>query len=99
MAQETKGLVLQQGGDTIDTVVLACTHFPLLTDELRAAFGEGITFLDGSEGIARRIVALTQGQAFERSRSDFAVTTGDLADFKALAPAFAAQKITRLERF
>src|SRR5512147_1928261 len=25
-------------GDRIDTVVLACTHFPLLEDELRAAF-------------------------------------------------------------
>ena len=25
-------------GDRIDTVVLACTHFPLLADELRAAF-------------------------------------------------------------
>ena len=45
------------------------------------------------------IVALTQGQSFARSRSDFAVTTGELADFQALAPAFAAQKITRLERF
>ena len=26
------------GGERIDTVVLACTHFPLLDDELRAAF-------------------------------------------------------------
>src|SRR5436305_14864025 len=26
------------GGDRIDTIVLACTHFPLLADELRAAF-------------------------------------------------------------
>lgn len=99
VTREVRGLVLQQGGETIDTVVLACTHFPLLEDELRAALGADVAFLDGSEGIARRIVALTQGQAYGRSRSDFAVTTGDLADFKTLAPAFAAQKITRLERF
>lgn len=99
VAREAKGLVLQQGGEAIDTVVLACTHFPLLEEELRAAFGSDVTLLDGSEGIARRIVALTQGQSFARSRSDFAVTTGELADFQALAPAFAAQKITRLERF
>ena len=99
VAREAKGLVLQQGGEAIDTVVLACTHFPLLEEELRAAFGEDVTLLDGSEGIARRIVALTQGQSFERSRSDFAVTTGELEDFRRLAPAFAAQKITRLERF
>jgi glutamate racemase len=29
------------GGERIDTVVLACTHFPLLAGELGAAFGPG----------------------------------------------------------
>lgn len=29
----------QPGGDRIDTVVLACTHFPLVEDELARAFG------------------------------------------------------------
>jgi glutamate racemase len=31
------GLLDQPGGDRMDTVVLACTHFPLVADELRAA--------------------------------------------------------------
>ena len=31
------GLLDQPGGDRIDTVVLACTHFPLVADELAAA--------------------------------------------------------------
>jgi glutamate racemase len=48
-------------GDRIDTVVLACTHFPLVEDELRAAF-PGIAFVDGGEGIARRIAWLTRDQ-------------------------------------
>lgn len=48
-------------GDRIDTVVLACTHFPLLEDELRAAFPE-VTYVDGGPGIARRIFYLTKGQ-------------------------------------
>ena len=51
------------GGDTIDTVVLACTHFPLLEDELRAAF-PGVTYVDGGAGIARRIAHLTRGQSW-----------------------------------
>ena len=45
----------------IDTVVLACTHFPLLAEELAAA-APHVRFVDGSAGIARRIAHLTQGQ-------------------------------------
>lgn len=48
-------------GDRIDTIVLACTHFPLLETELRAAFPQ-VDFVDGGRGIARRIAYLTEGQ-------------------------------------
>src|SRR5947208_3271340 len=48
-------------GDRIDAVVLACTHFPLLTDELTAAF-PNVRYVDGGEGIARRIAYLTRDQ-------------------------------------
>ena len=43
----------------IDTIVLACTHFPLLGEELRAAY-PNVTYVDGGEGIARRIAWLTR---------------------------------------
>ena len=49
------------GGDRIDTVVLACTHFPLLEEELRTAFPR-VDYVDGGPGIARRIAYLTNGQ-------------------------------------
>lgn len=48
-------------GNQIDTIVLACTHFPLLEDELQSSFPD-VTFVDGGPGIARRIASLTQGQ-------------------------------------
>lgn len=48
-------------GDRIDTMVLACTHFPLLLDELRVAF-PGVSYVDGGPGIARRIAYLTREQ-------------------------------------
>jgi glutamate racemase len=48
-------------GESIDTIVLACTHFPLLGDELQAAFPT-ISYVDGGPGIARRIAYLTQDQ-------------------------------------
>lgn len=50
-----------EGGNRIDTVVLACTHFPLLAHELRDAFPE-VRYVDGGAGIARRIAYLTREQ-------------------------------------
>ena len=54
------------GGEVIDSIVLACTHFPLLRPELDEAaqqiFGADVRFFDGSAGIARRIAQLTAGQ-------------------------------------
>ena len=52
-----------RGGERIDTIVLACTHFPLLEDELRSAF-PGIAYIHGGEGIARRIAHLTRDQSW-----------------------------------
>ena len=48
-------------GERIDTVVLACTHFPLLADELHMVFPH-VTYVDGGPGIARRIAYLTREQ-------------------------------------
>ena len=54
-------MVDQAGGGSIDVMVLACTHFPLLAEEIAAAF-PGIEQIDGGAGIARRIAYLTRGQ-------------------------------------
>ena len=48
------GLLGQPGGDRIDTIVLACTHFPLVEDDLAAAAPRPLAFVDGNRGIARR---------------------------------------------
>ena len=61
----------------LDTVVLACTHFPLLADELALAL-PGVQFIDGGPGIARRIAHLTRGQPWpEQPPPGVAVFTGD----------------------
>lgn len=43
-------------GADVDGVVLACTHFPLLRDELRAAVTQSVNWIDSGEAIARRLV-------------------------------------------
>jgi glutamate racemase len=62
-----EALLDQPGGDQVDTVVLACTHFPLVADELRAAAPRPLTFVDGGDGISRRVAWLTQGQTWPDS--------------------------------
>ena len=81
-----EGLRRQPGGEHIDTVVLACTHFPVLADELAEGFGPGVQFVDGASGIARRIAHLTDGQTFLRRHPDFAVATGPQENRARLAP-------------
>lgn len=56
------------GGDRIDTIVLACTHFPLLEEELRVAF-PNVEFVHGGDGIARRIAYLTREQQWPAEAS------------------------------
>lgn len=96
-ARAARGLREQPDGDRIDTVVLACTHFPLVARELGEAFGPDVRFVDGAEGIARRIVHLTQGQAFARQSPDIALFTRRDESLCALAPALAAHGLNRIE--
>jgi glutamate racemase len=93
------GLRSQPGGDDIDTVVLACTHFPLIEAELHAALGKDVQFVHGAEGIARRIAFLTQGQQFAREVPDFALFTGDPGTFATLLPALHDYGLDHAERF
>jgi glutamate racemase len=66
----------QEHGGEIDTVVLACTHFPLLAQELEAAF-PGLAWVDGGPGIARRISYLTREQPWPaRFPGGIAIFTG-----------------------
>ena len=49
---------VDEGGRRTDTVVLACTHYPLLVDRFRRLAPWPVTFLDPAPAIARRVVDL-----------------------------------------
>lgn len=95
-ARAAAGLREQDGGAGIDTVVLACTHFPLIADELAAAFGADVGFVDGSAGIARRIAWLTRDLAIAPGES-IALFTRDGSDIASLGPALTARGLVRSE--
>ena len=94
-----EGLLAHPRAEALDTLVLACTHFPLLGNELRLALGPRIAFVDGAQGIARRVAALTQGQQFARIEPDRAVTTGPIEDWMRVSHALASYGLHQLETF
>ena len=81
------GLLSRPDGDRIDTVVLACTHFPLVEQELAQAAPRPLVFVDGKEGIARRTVWLLRDKAWPEApgtgRALFTRWSPELARYRA----------------
>ena len=93
------GLRDQPDGDRIDTVILACTHFPFLEEELSQSFGQGVQFVHGGTGIARRIATLTRGQEFDRITPDKAVHVGPESVLDGKTELLAQYGLDHCERF
>ncbi|HEX5185213.1 MAG TPA: glutamate racemase [Allosphingosinicella sp.] len=87
-------------GDRIDTIVLACTHFPLVKEELAAASSKPVTFVDGSEGIARRTAWLTRDRRWPdmppRHRALFTGRDTDVDAYRTGLAAFGLDQIETL---
>jgi len=89
------GLLDQPGGDRIDVIVNACTHFPLVEADLAVAAPRPVAFVDGGAGIARRVVALTEGQDWPETPAPGLAVFTRLGDAeRALAPALAGHGLT-----
>jgi len=87
VAPELAGLLDQPGGERIDQIVLACTHFPLLEPQLRAAAPAGMGFVDGGAGIARRVAYLLGARGQAGTGQGRALFTGKDDELDLLAPA------------
>lgn len=92
------GLFAQPGGERLDVIINACTHFPLLEAELAAAAPHPVRFVDGGPGIARRVASLTAGQSWpDAPGPGRAVFTARSAHTDALAPALARHGLSLVE--
>jgi glutamate racemase len=94
-----EALRAQPYGARIDTIVLACTHFPLVEAELAEAFGPDVRFVHGAQGIARQVARLTAGQEYSRQGPDLALFTGQGELPGAYAEKLAHYGLMRIERF
>jgi glutamate racemase len=66
---------VQDGSERTDTIVLACTHYPLLLDRFEALAPWPVRWIDPAPAIARRVVDLvgprTEGAIPARARAIF----------------------------
>jgi glutamate racemase len=55
---------LKQSG--IDTLILGCTHYPLLKKSIRKFLGGGVRLVDSAEETARQVAVMLKGSALVR---------------------------------
>lgn len=99
LAAIARRLAAMPGGADIDTIVLACTHFPLLADEFAQVFGRHLHLVDGAQGIARRIAHLLEGQAMAADAPNRFVFTGPAKSAEGLEAALATRGFGPAESF
>jgi glutamate racemase len=82
----------------MDSLVLACTHFPLLRQELAAQFSKDVCLIDSGDAIARRVVSLMQAHnsPSEFAPEHWAVFTAQATHLEALKPQLAKFNIHQM---
>jgi glutamate racemase len=86
----------------VDTVILGCTHYPLIRPMLQRIFGRGVTLITSAEEIAREAAdtVARRGVSNERDREGAYrfMCTGDPAAFREVAGRFLQLPLTEVER-
>ncbi len=83
-------------GDTVDVLVLGCTHYPFVRDQIRAIVGERVSILDSGGAVARHIQhMLKQKSMFSLKKNPVYrfYTTGDRYHVEHVASALLGKKI------
>ncbi|MDH6180457.1 glutamate racemase [Microbacteriaceae bacterium SG_E_30_P1] len=88
----------------IDTLVLGCTHYPLLAAAIQYVVGDDVTLVSSAEETAFDVYRTLVQHGIERTataapRYDFEATGPDKDDFKRLASRFLGPEVVRVETF
>jgi glutamate racemase len=99
MTEVLRHLFDQPGGDRLDTIVLGCTHFPLLAGELADAAPHPVAWMDSGAAIARRVATILgpmePGDPANRPRHR-AIFTAETAAVQAMRGGLAAFGLERI---
>lgn len=87
----------------VDTLVLGCTHYPLLTGVLSYVMGEGVTLVSSAEETAQDVFrTLTAHQILRSARSDppdhLFLVTGDPGEFERHGRRFLGPELGSVQR-
>ncbi|MFF3038315.1 glutamate racemase [Arthrobacter citreus] len=86
---------------SVDTLVLGCTHYPLLTGVISYVMGEDVTLVSSAEETAKDVyrALITHGLArtADTAPQHRFVATGDAASFELLARRFLGPEVLRVE--
>jgi len=69
-SEAQRALFEAPGGDRMDTIVLACTHFPLVRDELIESAPREICYIDSGAAIARQTLRLLEAAGADEGAGD-----------------------------
>ncbi|HEY6737555.1 MAG TPA: glutamate racemase [Actinopolymorphaceae bacterium] len=86
----------------IDTLILGCTHYPLLTGVISMVMGDGVSLVSSADETAKDVYARLVGLGIERTPGSTPpvhrfLTTGDPDAFMALGGRFLGPEITFVE--
>jgi glutamate racemase len=85
----------------VDTVILGCTHYPLVRPVLQRALGRGVSIVSSGEAIASAVDAKLRdagvAQSEERRGSYRFLATGDPEEFRRLGTRFLQLPIAAVE--
>jgi glutamate racemase len=86
----------------VDTLVLGCTHYPLLTGVISYVMGEGVTLVSSAEETAKDLYRTLVENGLLREQSATPAThkflaTGDAKAFETLARRFLGPEVTKVE--
>jgi glutamate racemase len=86
----------------VDTLVLGCTHYPLLTGVISYVMGEGVTLVSSAEETAKDLYRTLVENDLLRAQSSTPAThrflaTGDAKAFETLARRFLGPEVTHVE--
>jgi glutamate racemase len=85
----------------VDTVILGCTHYPLVQPTLQRVFGRSTTLVFSAVETAREVAETLAKKGFEQSpdrEGDYRfLTTGDPASFRAMGKRFLQLPIREVE--
>jgi len=85
----------------VDTVILGCTHYPLVRPVLQRALGRGVAIVSSGEAIAAEVEARLNGAGMaadeERRGSYRFIATGDPEEFRRLGTRFLQLPIGNVE--